>query len=638
MVVKTGPDSLRPLTAAATKAKPGRTGAGFYLVLLLLSSGVVADDGVTTSHGFTLFGDLKYGPDATHFDYANPEAPKGGEFRYSFASSFDNLNPFIISGTAPRRNLDALIFDGLMERGGDEPASIYGVIAESLTYPADYSWVEFRLRDGARWHDGLPITPEDVVYSLELFKTQAAPEYRANYADVAAAEKTGPNTVRFTLTPGGDRGTIYTVAQLIVLPKHYWENRDFGAPTIEPPLGSGPYRLGRVDSGRSISYERVTDYWAADLPINKGMHNFDLIRHDYYRDITIEHEALLAGNVDLRWETLPTQWATGYDVDAVRDGRLIKEILPYSGTTMYAGYFFNLRKPKFQDRRVREAIAKAFDFEWTNRMLFHGLYIRLTSHFENSELAAHGMPSAAEIELLEPYRDQLPEQLFNEPWEPPSTDGTRASLRENLRESVRLLNEAGWTINDGQLVSPDGTPMRFEVIAWDPYFERVTGPFLINLQLLGIDARQRTVDTAQWFRRMQNFDFDVTIAFYFPQFMSPGAEQREFWGSEYSNRPGTRNYMGINDPVVDALIEKIVAAPDRPARVAATRALDRVLLWNFYSIPHYYAPGIPIVYWDKFGRPERDPTWLRIIWHMSNWWVDADKEASLQRRVARVTD
>jgi len=595
-----------------------------------IAASASAEQIVHTAHGLTLYGELKYGPGATRFDYVNPDAPKGGTFRFSFSSTFDNLNPFIVAGTAPAQSLPPLVYESLMQRGGDEPASVYGLVAESVTYPDDYSWAEFRLRDAARWHDGEPITPEDVVFSLELLKTKGAPQFRANYADVISVEKTGPRTVRFSFGGNDKRGTLYTAAQLTLFPKHYWQDRDFAKPSIEPPLGSGPYRVATVDPGRSITYEHVKDYWAADLPLNRGRHNFDQIRHDYYRDISIEQEALLAGSVDLRWETLPTQWATGYDVEAVRDGYLIKEILPFSGTTMYAGYFFNLRKPMFQDVRVREAIASAFDFEWTNRMLFHGLYIRLQSHFENSELAAKGLPEGAELALLNEFRDQLPERLFTEPFRSPSTDGTRASLRENLRHAVKLLEAAGWTIQDGQLVDVNGKPMDFEVIAWDPFFERVTGPFISNLRLLGINARQRTIDTPQWFGRIQNFDFDMTIAFYFPQSLSPGAEQREFWGSAMANQPGSRNYSGINSPVVDALIEHIISAPDRAQRVAATRALDRVLLWNFYSIPHYYAPGIPVVFWDRFGRPDVEPTWVRLIWHMSEWWVDPEKDAALR--------
>jgi len=610
------------------------TGTGQFIAiaglgLLALTGSAWAEPAVKTAHGFTLFGEPKYGANFTHFDYVNPDAPKGGTFRYSWSSTFDNLNPFIVAGTAPTLSLPIIVYDSLMRRSGDEPASVYGLVAETVAYPDDYSWAEFTLRDQARWHDGLPITPEDVIFSLELLKTQGSPQYRANYADVVKSEKTGPRTVRFTFAGDDNRGTLYTVAQLTLFPKHYWQDREFTKPSIEPPLASGPYRVGKVDPGRSITYERVNDYWGRDLPTNKGRHNFDEIRHDYYRDISIEHEALLAGNVDLRWETLPTQWATGYDIEAIHDGRLIKEMLPFSGTTMYAGYFLNLRNPIFQDIRVREAIANAFDFAWTNRMIFHNLYVRLESHFENSELAATGVPGGKELELLEKYRDQLPARIFDEEYHPPNTDGTRASLRENLRDSVRLLKEAGWTIEDGRLVSASGIPMEFEITTWDPFFERVTGPFIANLGLLGINVRQRTIDTAQWFGRMQNFDFDLSIAFHFPQSLSPGAEQREFWGSELADQPGSRNFMGIKDPVVDAMIEHVIFAPDRETRVAATRALDRVLLWNFYSIPHYYSPGIPVVYWDRFGRPEIEPTWVRLIWHMSTWWVDPEKDAAL---------
>jgi microcin C transport system substrate-binding protein len=610
----------------------------FFLIFAcaLLAAGappLANEDGapVTTAHGLALYGDLKYGPGFEHFDYVNPDAPKGGTFRYGWSNTFDNLNPFIVAGSAPNQNLEFLVYETLMRRSGDEPTSVYGLIAESIAYPDDWTWVEFTLRDGARWHDGRPITVADVIFSLDLMKNEASPQYRANFAEILAAEQTGPRTVRFELAKGSDRGTAHAAAQLTIFPRHYWESRDFGKPSIELPLGSGPYRIERVDPGRTIVFERVRDHWAEGLPINRGLYNFDRIRHEYYRDIAILHEALLAGTLDLRWETLPTQWATGYDTPQVAEGRLIKELIPYSGTTMYAGYYFNLRKPLFQDRTLRRAIAAAFDFSWINRMIFHGLYLRLQSHFENSELAAKGLPSAAELELLEPWRDQLPPELFTRAFHSPQTDGTRASLRENLRNAMRELNEAGYRIVDGKLMTPDGQAVTIEIIGWDPFFERVTGPFVANLALIGIDARQRTIDTAQYFSRLQNFEFDVTVSFNFPQSMSPGAEQREFWGSEMANVPGTRNIMGIQDPVVDALIEKIIAAPDREAKVAATRALDRVLLWNSYSIPHYYAPGIPVVYWNKFGRPATEPRWVKLIWHMTNWWYDPARADAVAR-------
>lgn len=583
-----------------------------------------------TSHGFSLYGDIKYQPDFQHFDYVNPDAPKGGEFRFAFASAFDNVNPFIVAGTAPT-NMEDILFDPLMRRSGDEPASVYGVIAESITWPRDFAWAEFLLREEARFNDGTPVTAADVVFTVNTLKEKGTPQFRADLAGVENVQAVDERRVRFTFATAGDRSILYTVAQLNVLPQHYWTNRDFSAATIEPLLGSGPYRITAVDQGRSITYERVRDYWGADLPVNRGLYNFDTIRHDYFRDITIEHEALLAGQYDLRWETLPAQWANGYDIPAVHDGRLIKESIPYEGTTMYSGHFFNTRRALFSDRRVREAIAQAFDFEWLNRMIFYGEYQRMTSHFENSELAADGPPTDAELALLEPWRDALPPEVFTEPYDPPTTDGTRASLRDNLRYAVQLLEDAGWTIVDGVLTNADGEPMTFEIIGWDPFFQRVNAPFIANLELLGIDARQRTVDTAQWFSRLQNFEFDVTLAFFWPQSMSPGGEQRNFWSSAAANQPGASNYAGIENPVVDALIEEIVTASDRDAKIAATRALDRVLLWNFYSVPHYYAPGIPIVYWDKFGRPEREPRWLRIIWHMTNWWVDPAKERALQQ-------
>ena len=606
------------------------------ILLLVYASSGMAQEPVTTSHGFALYGDLKYGPEAEYFDYVNPDAPKGGTYRFSFSASFDNLNPFIVAGTAPVTSLPALVYESLMARSGDEPVSIYGLIAESVSYPEDYSWAEFRLRDGARWQDGRAITPGDVIFSFETLKTKGSPQFRSSLADVTSVIQSGPRSVRFTFQGDNYRETLFAIAQIAVLPAHFWKDREFTKPSIELPLGSGPYRVASVDPGRSIVFERVRDHWSANLPINRGRHNFDQIRHIYYRDISIQHEALLAGNVDLRWETLPTQWATGYDVAALHEGRLIKEKLPFSSTTMFAGYFFNLRNPVFEDRRVREAIAHAFDFAWTNRMIFHGQYQRLQSFFENSELAATGLPTEGELELLEPFRDRLPPGLFTEPFRSPETDGTRASLRANLRKGAQLLDDAGWVIDNGTRVNADGQTLSFEVVTWDPFFERVTGPFILNLQLLGIDVRQRTIDTAQWFGRMQNFDFDVGIAFYMPQSLSPGSELREFFGSGMSNQPGSRNYMGISDPVVDALIEAVVNADDRDDKVAAVRALDRVMLWRHYSIPHYYPPYIPVVYWDRFGRPEKEADWFNLIWNMPNWWIDPAKDEALaQWRQAR---
>lgn len=585
---------------------------------------------IQTGHGLTLYGKLKYGPDFEYFDYVNPKAPKGGTYTFGFSNSFDSLNPYIILGNPPL-NIGNLIYDTLMTGSGDEPASVYGLIAESITIPDDYSWAEFRLREKARWHDGSPITVEDVIFTFNILKTKGSPVFRSDYSDVTEAVKIGPNRIRFNFREKNNRGLAYTMAQMPVLPKQYWKDREFDKPTLEPPLSGGPYKITQVDPGRSLTYERVEDYWARDLPVNKGRHNFDTIVHDFYRDISVLYEAVIAGNIDLRWETLPGQWVKGYNVPAVRDGYLIKEMLEFSGSTFYSGYYFNLRKEKFQDRRVREAISHAFDFEWVNKTIFSNQYKRVKSHFENTELSARGLPTEAELELLEPFRDQLDPRIFNQPWQLPETDGTQAGIRKNLREAVTLLREAGYSIKNGRMVSKEGKPLEVEILLWDPFLERATAPFIDNLKRIGIQAKIRQIDTSEWSRRMQNFEFDMTQGFIQPMPLSPGTEQREIFGSATADQKGSRNQMGIRNPVVDALIEKIIYAADRDARVAATRAMDRVLLWNFYSIPTWYAPGIPVAYWNRFGFMDKRPTWGRFIWIMSHWWIDPEKDAALKQ-------
>ncbi|OGT82220.1 MAG: hypothetical protein A3H91_17825 [Gammaproteobacteria bacterium RIFCSPLOWO2_02_FULL_61_13] len=586
-----------------------------------------------TSHGLTLYGELKYAPDFTHFDYVNPDAPKGGTFTYAWGNSFDTLHPFIVVGTPPAfLTIETVLYDRLMIRSGDEATSMYGLIAESVTYPDDFSWVEFKLRRGARWHDGKPITADDIIFSLGILKAQGSPQYRNDYAEVDRAETTESGGVRFRFKNAGSRSLAYSVASLPILPKHYWQGRDFSKPTVEPPLGSGPYRISKVDPGRAYTLERVRDYWAMDLPVNKGRWNFDFIQHDYYRDIAVSFEAFMAGKADLRWETLPAQWATGYDRPAVKDGRLIKEMLPFKGATFYAGFYFNQRRDKFADPKLREAIAHAFDFEWLNKTIFHGDYIRVRSHFNNTELANQGIPQGLELEILEPFRDQLDPRVFTQAWDPPKTDATEESLRGNLRRASQLLAAAGWTMKGGLLVDKAGKPLDFEIVLWDPFFERVAAPFVANLKRLGINARLRMVDTAEWFRRMETFDFDMTQGFTLPQSLSPGAEQREYWGSDAASQNGSRNWMGISSPVVDALIERVVLASSRDEKVAATRALDRVLCWGIYSIPHAYVRGIPVAYWNRFGRPRQEPEWLRLIWLMNTWWIDPARDAALESK------
>lgn len=585
-----------------------------------------------TAYGLTLFGKLKYGPDFKHFDYVNPDAPKGGTFTYGWGNTFDNLNPFIAVGTPPAfLTFDQIIYDHLMVRSGDEPASIYGLVAESVTYPDDYSWAEFKLRDNARWHDGTPVTVDDVIFSEKILRTQAAPRYSNNYTAITKIEQTGPHSVRFTFGEKNNRGLLYAIAQLPILSKQFWRDRDFSKPTIEPPLTSGPYKVVKVDPGRSYTLQRVADYWAKDLPVNKGRYNFDFIKHDYYRDTSVNFEAFMAGKTDLRWEVLPNQWATGYNVPALKDGRLIKEMLKFSGPTLYSGLYFNLRRDKFKDPKVREAMSYALDFEWLNKNIFHGEYVRTRSHFDHSELANRGLPQGKELELLEPYRDQLDPRVFTTEWNPPKTDTTPASLRRNLRKAAMLLKEAGWTMKDGKLLSKEGKPLEFEILLIDPFFERATAPFVNNLKLLGINATMRRVDPGEWTRLIQNFDYEVTQGLTLPMPLSPGAEQLGYWGSAAADQKGSPNWMGIKNPVVDAMIDKIIHAQDRDTLVAAVHALDRVLCWNFYSIPAWYAKGFPIAYWNRFGRPKKENTWLRLVWYSDTWWVDPKKEAELEK-------
>jgi microcin C transport system substrate-binding protein len=580
--------------------------------------------GAEPAHAVALHGTPKYPPDFAHFDYADPGAPKGGTVRLAEIGGFDSLNPFILKGTAAAGL--GRTFDTLTVQSEDEPFTEYGLVAESIRRDPQQRWVEFRLRPEARFHDGSPITAEDVAFTLELLKTRGHPFYRAYYKDIERAVVKGPRTVRFQFAVAGNRELPLIVGQLPVLSKDWWKDRDFTKTTLEPLLGSGPYRVEKVDPGRSITYQRVDDYWARDLPVNRGRHNFDVIRIDYYRDDTVALEAFKAGEYDFRQENVAKNWAVGYDGPALRDGLIKKEEIPHERPTGMQAFVFNTRKALFADRRVRWALAHAFDFEWANKNLFHGAYTRTKSYFSNSELAARGLPSAAERALLEPYRDRLPPEVFTRAYEPPSTDGS-GNPRRNLRTAARLLKEAGWVVRGGRLVHGEtGEPFAFELLLVSPSFERVALPFQRNLKRLGIEMRVRTVDPAQYQKRLDRFDFDMVVAS-FGQSLSPGNEQRDYWTSVAADTPGSRNLAGIKDPVVDALVEKIILAPDREALVTATRALDRVLLWGHYVIPHWHLRYFRVAYWDKFGRPRITP---KYGLGFDTWWVDRDRARRLQ--------
>lgn len=597
------------------------------LALLLFALPAVfasAAEEPTPVHGVAMHGAPKYGPDFRHFDYVNPDAPKGGTVIFPAIGTFDSLNPYILKGV-PAAGL-GLVFQTLTVQSQDEPFSEYAEIAESILVPEDRSWVAFDLRPQARWHDGRPITVEDVIFSFDTLKSKGHPFYRAYYRNVVKAEKIGERRVRFLFEGGTNRELPLIVGQLPVLPKHYYEGRDFERANLDAPLGSGPYRVERVDAGRTIVYRRVTDWWGADLPVNRGRYNFDEIRYEYYRDSDVALEAFKAGQYDIRLENTAKLWATGYDSPALERGWIVKKEIPVEQPAGMQGFVFNTRREIFRDPRVRAALAYAFDFEWTNRTLFYGAYTRTDSYFENSELEAEGLPGPAELALLEPFRDRLPAEVFTSRYEPPKTDGS-GNLREQLRTALRMLREAGWDVRDGRLVQlASGMPMRFEILLVNPAFERIVGPFVQNLARLGIEASVRTVDTAQYENRVNQFDFDMIVGVW-GQSLSPGNEQRDFWSCEAANTPGSRNWAGICDPVVDALIDRIIGAPSREELVAACRALDRVLLWGHYVIPHWHIPYLRVAYWNKFGRPAVLP---RHDLDLFAWWVDPAKLAALQ--------
>lgn len=579
-------------------------------------------------HAMALHGEPAYGPDFEHFDYVDPDAPKGGTMRLAnvAAATFDSLNPFILRGS-PAAGLGNT-YDTLTVRSLDEPFTEYGLVARSMAVDPDGHWVRFELRPEARFHDGVPITAHDVVFSFETLRSEGHPQYRFYYQEVESAETDGEHAVVFHFADAENRELPLIIGQLPVLPAHYWSDREFNRTTLEPPLGSGPYRVTDVEQGRRIVFERVRDYWAADLPVSRGHYNVDRITYDYYRDGTVALQALKAGEYDLRQENVARNWATAYDVPAVREGRLRQVEIPHELSGGMQGFFYNTRRSLFADPRVREALAYAFDYRWTNRNLFHGAYTRTRSYFSNSDLAAIGLPSEAELAILEPYREALPDRVFEAAYEPPDTS-EEVSLRDNLRKAFELLGEAGWAVSDGVLTHGEsGEVMRFEILLNSAAFERVVLPFTENLKRLGIEASVRTVDPTQYQNRINEFDFDMTVHVV-GQSLSPGNEQRQYWGCEAADAPGSQNLAGICDPVVDALVRELVRAPDRESLVARTRALDRVLQWGFYVIPHWHSPSFRIAHWDKFGMPDNHPPYGFAL---NTWWVDPDRAQRLNQR------
>ncbi len=573
-------------------------------------------------HGLSAFGDLKYPADFAHFDYVNPDAPKGGRLALiggGAVTTFDSLNGFILKGDAAQ-GLEVL-FDSLMVRAADEPDAVYGLAARDAEIALGGKAATFHLRPEARFADGSPVTADDVVFSFETLKAKGHPNYRTQLRDVVKAEALDPLTVRYAFKGDLARDLPATVATLPILSKAYYTAREFDQTTLEPPLGSGPYKVGSARQGAFVSYLRRDDYWAKDLPVNRGRFNFSEVRYEYYRDRRAELESLFSGKYDFREEFTSQAWAEQYDVTPVKDGRVVRLTLPDESPSGAQGFFINTRKDKFRDPRVRRALDLAFDFEWSVKNLFFGLYKRTASYFENSDMKAAGLPSPEELALLEPFRDKLPPEVFGEVYSPPVTDGSGAD-RKRLREAQQLLRDAGW-------LEPGGKVLDVEFLIEEPTFEKIIGPYVENLKRVGVAASIRRVDPAQYERRVKSFDFDLTTRRYSMP-LTPGVELRNFWGSEAAKTDGSFNLAGVADPVLDALIEKAMAAKSRAELATAARAADRVLRAGHYWVPQWHKASHNFAFWDKFGRPQTKPKYDRGV--IDTWWYDAEKAARLAAR------
>ncbi len=575
---------------------------------------------VIISHAIAMHGAPKYAADFPHFDYVNPNAPKRGRIRRGSRGTFDSFNPWIDKGTP----VSPASIETLMVHSADEALTSYCLLCERIEYAADRSWITFYLRPEARWHDGKPITAEDVQWSFQTIIDKGQPFYKFYYADVGAVEVLSPRAVRFNFTKAGNRELPIIIGDLPILPKHYWQDRDFSKTTLEPPLGSGAYRIKDFDAGRYYTLELVEDYWGRALAVNQGVNNFKTMRVDFFRDSIPIRLALKAGELDFHAENTAKSWATEFDIAAVQSGWLVRETVKHSAPQGMQAYVMNLRRAKFSDSRVRRAMSLAFDFEWANQKIFHDQYARTTSYFSNSELASSGVPQGRELALLTPYAKQLPPALFTEPFKVATTDG-RGWPRDNLLKALGLLQEAGWKVVDGVLVDSDGQAFTVEFLLYSASLQPLILPYVANLRRLGIAMKVRVVDTSQYVNRVREFDFDMIVDGW-GQSNTPGNEQREFWSCAAVARAGSRNSAGICHPVVDALIEKIVVAQTREELIALTRAMDRVLLWQYYIVPNWHLPANRILWWDKFARPD---VALRNGVDISRWWVDEEKARRL---------
>ena len=588
-----------------------------------------APSAAKSTHGLSAFGKLKYPADFSHFDYVNADAPKGGKLSMigpAGVITFDSFNAYILTGD-PAQGM-GYVFDSLMTRAYDEPDAVYSLVAKSATVASDRMSVTFNLRPEAKFSDNRPVTADDVVFSFNVLKKEGHPRFRITLRDVVSAEKIDDFTVKYTFQGELVRDLPLVVADLPIFSKKYYTENEFGKVSLKPPIGSGPYKVDKFNPGTFVTYKRRDDYWAKDLPVNRGRFNFDELRYEYYRDRTSELENLKSGNFDLREEFTSVDWATAYNIDAVKQGRLQRITLPDGLPSGAQGFFINTRREKFKDVRVRKALDYAFDFEWSNKNLFYGLYQRTASYFENSEMKASGKPSPAELELLEPFRNELPKSVFEDVYVPPVSNASGTD-RKLLRIAATFLDEAGWSLKNGRRVSKSGEKLEIEFLTFSKSFVRIIEPYIRNLERLGIKAHIRLVDPAQYERRVKSFDFDITTQRYVLP-LTPGIEMKNYWGSTSAAIDGSFNLSGIANPAMDALIDKAITANSRQELQTAARAIDRILRSSHYWVPHWYKASYNVAFWNKFSWPQTKPQYSRGI--IETWWFDPEKAAKLTQK------
>ncbi len=595
-----------------------------FLITFLVSLNLYSNTNI--SHAIAMHGEPKYGNDFLNVEYIDINSLKGGSIVRSAIGTYDSFNPFILKGTSAA-GIGAL-YETLTVGSSDEAFTEYGLIAKTIEWPDDRSWVSFIIREEAKWHDGKKITADDVVWTFNTLMEKGHPFYKYYYGDVSEVIKESDQKVRFNFKTNTNKELVLIVGQLPVLPKHYWKNKKFEETTLEIPLGSGPYKIKSFDSGRSITYEINKEYWGFKnkIPMKIGKDNFGTIRYDYYKDRGIEREAFKSGEIDFFSENSSKEWATSYSIDSVKKGLIVKELIQHQNPQGMQGFAFNIRRDKFKDRRVRKALSMAFDFEWSNKNLFFDAYIRTDSFFENSELASSGLPTKEELNYLNPYFDYLPKEIFSEEFKNPITDGS-GYMRQQLQEASNLLKESGWKLIEGKLINSNTKEIfSMEILLRSPAFERIVFPFKDNLEKLGIEVEVRTIDSAQYQKRMETFDFDMVVQT-FSQSLSPGNEQRNFWGSDAADTNGSRNIVGIKNYAVDGLIESLINANDREELITITKSLDRVLLWNYYVIPQWHISSYRVLYWDFFNQPRVKP---KYSLGFDTWWINQNKFNQIQ--------